>query len=162
MTTSELEKRIQGLEDIEEIKQLQVRYVNCVITNKWDELVDCFSKDGSFSAHAGDAKGKEAIKKLFLEDISLNHIGLEGLFAVHPIIKVDGDKAEGSWLLYIQFALPRKLKFKIQQLPTNDAPDWLQGYYDMKYVKEDGKWKISYLKYRTRLISPMPGNSSNR
>jgi hypothetical protein len=41
------------------------------------------------------------------------------------------------------------------ELSTDDAPDWLHGYYDMEYVREDGKWKISYLKFRTRLWSPV-------
>jgi hypothetical protein len=161
MTLEELNKRLSTLEDIEEIKQLQAHYVNCVITTKWDDLVDCFSENGVFNAHAGVARGKKAIKKLFVEEISKNHIGKEGLFAVHPIITVDGDKAKGSWLLYIQYALPRKLETKLTQLPTNDAPDWLQGYYDMKYIKEDGKWKISYLKFRGRLLSPIPNKSGN-
>jgi hypothetical protein len=159
MTSNSLGKRIQVLEDIEEIKQIQAHYVNCVINTRWDELADCFTENGLFSANAGDAKGKDAIKKLFTEEISKVHIGKEGLFLVHPIIKVDGDKAEGSWLLYIQFSLPRKLPIKIKPLNTSDTPDWLQGYYDMKYSKEDGKWKISYLKFTTRLWSPRPGEN---
>jgi hypothetical protein len=155
MKLNSLENRVQILEDIEEIKQLHVHYVNCVITTKWDELAECFSKSGTFDAHAGTATGREAIKKFFAEKVSNNHIGKEGLFAVHPIITVDGDKAKGSWLLYIQFALPRKLKDKMAELPTDDAPDWLHGFHEMDYVKEDGKWKISYLKFRCRLWSPM-------
>lgn len=157
MKSNSLESRIQVLEDIEEIKQIQLRYVNCLINTAWDELVECFSRDGCFSAHAGDARGKEAIKKIFTEKLSENHIGQEGIFAVHPIITVDGDKATGSWLLYTQFALPRKLKSIPPQFVTNDAPDWIQGYYSMEYVREDGKWKISNLKYRTRIWSPVSG-----
>ena len=157
MASDSLESRIQILEDIEEIKQLQARYVNFLIDTRWDELVECFSENGCFSAHAGDARGKEAIKKLFIGEISNNHIGKEGIFVVHPIVTVDGDKATGSWLLYTQYALPRKLKSKPPQFATNDAPDWIQGYYNMEYVREDGKWKISNLRYRTRLWSPMPG-----
>jgi len=150
-----MDKRLRILEDIEEIRKLQVHYVNCLINTKWDELTECFSKNGMFSAHAGDARGKKAIKELFIKDISNNHIGQEGLFAVHPIISVDGDKAKGSWLLYIQIAQPRKFKIKPPFLSTNDAPDWMQGFYEMEYIRENGQWKISYLKWRMRLISPM-------
>jgi hypothetical protein len=154
MKSGSLESRIQNLEDIEEIKQIQYQYVNSLILNKWDELVECFSENGVFNVHAGSATGKEAIKKIFVEKLAVNHIGKEGLYIVHPIIKVDGDKAKGSWLLYTQFALPRKLKIKLPELPTDDAPDWFQGYYENEYVRENGKWKISNLKYRTRLMSP--------
>lgn len=155
MKLGSLESRIQNIEDIEEIKQLQAQYINCVITTNWDEITECFTENGTFDVHAGIAKGKKAIKKIFVEKLSENHIGKEGLFIVHPMIKVNGDKAKGSWLLYTQFARPRKLKNKLPELPTDDAPDWFQGYYDMEYIKEDGEWKIDYLKYRTRLVSPM-------
>lgn len=156
MTLEELEKRLRTLEDIEEIKQLQVRYVNCLTTTEWDELVDCFAENGVVDLHAGLARGKEAIAKLFKDKISKTHVGLEGNFVVHPIISVEGDKAKGSWLLYIQFSLPHKMQPKPAILPTDDAPDWMQGYYDMEYIREDGKWKISLLKWRRRLLSPRP------
>jgi len=77
MKSDSLESRVQILEDIEEIKQLQAHYVNCVITTKWDELTECFSEKGTFDAHAGSATGRKAIKKLFVEKISENHIGKE-------------------------------------------------------------------------------------
>ena len=157
MDLEDLGKRLEALKDIEEIKQLQAHYVNCVITTRWDELAECFSENGTFDAHAGSATGRKEINKLFKEKISDNHIGKEGLFIVHPIITIDGNKAKSSWLLYIQFAQPRKLEDKMAELPTNDAPDWLHGYYENEYVKEDGKWKISYLKFRNRLTSPMQG-----
>ena len=109
MTTEELEKRIKVLEDIEAIKQLHYTYVNCLITANWDGVVACFSEDGVVDLHAGLARGKKEIAKLFREEISRFHIGQEGLFVIHPIVKVEGDKAKGNWLLYIQFALPRKM-----------------------------------------------------
>jgi hypothetical protein len=157
MASESLESRIQKLEDIEEIKQLQVHYVNSFIKTDWDEVIECFAENGTFNAHAGSATGRAALNKFFKDRDHRNHIGKEGLFVVHPIIQVDGDKAKGSWLLYIQYALPRKLKVKMAELPTDDAPDWLQGYYENEYVREEGKWKISYLKFRCRLWSPVSG-----
>jgi hypothetical protein len=161
MSQEELEKRIQILEDIEEIKQLQIRYVNCFTTTRWDDLTDCFSENGIVDIESGFVRGKKGIKKHYKEKVAMNHIGQEGNFVVHPVITVDGDKAKGSWLLYIQFAQPRKLKSRPQNFATDDAPDWWQGYYEMEYVKEDGRWKIGLLKIRPRLWSPMPGRSSN-
>jgi hypothetical protein len=43
MTLEEIEKRLRVLEDIEQIKQLQNRYLNCVMFTKWDEIMDCFT-----------------------------------------------------------------------------------------------------------------------
>ena len=148
-----LEERIQRLEDIEEIKQLQVHYINCLILSDFDACLECFSEDGVLDIHAGRAEGKQAIKELYDREIQYVHIGKEGLHEIHPIIKVDGDKATGSWIMYIHYALPRKLDPIPTILSSPDAPDWLQGFHDMEYVRENGKWKISYLKWRYRLMS---------
>jgi hypothetical protein len=98
MKSGSIESRMQNLDDIEEIKQLQAHYLNSFITNKWDEVSGCFAENGTFDAHAGCVTGKTALNTFFKEKASRNHIGKEGLYAVHPIIKVDGDKAKGSWL----------------------------------------------------------------
>jgi hypothetical protein len=154
MTLNYLEKRIQVLEDIEEIKQLQLHYVNYLTTTRWDELIDCFSDDAVVALDSGSARGKKEITAHFKGKVASNHIGQEGNFVVHPIVSVDGDKARGNWLLYIQNAQPRKLKSRPQMLATDDAPDWMQGYYDMEYIRQNGHWKISLLKWKCRLLSP--------
>jgi len=154
MTLEEFEKRLRTLEDIEEIKQLQAHYVNCLTTTEWDELIDCFVENAVVDLHSGFARGKEAIAELYKEKISITHIGMEGNFVVQPIISVEGDRAKGSWLLYIQFSLPHKMRVAPAMTAEEDAPDWMQGFYEMEYVRENGKWKISSLKWRRRLRSP--------
>jgi hypothetical protein len=151
-----LEKRVKVIEDIEEIKKLQLRYVNALTTVDWDEVVDCFAEDGVADLTNGRAKGKEQLYSLFREKISGMHQGLEGNFVVHPIVEVEGDRARGSWLLYIQFCRPRPLPQKFLAMIGNETPDWMQGYYEMEYVREKGKWKISLLRWRRRLLSPRP------
>jgi hypothetical protein len=155
MTLQELEQRIQTLEDIEEIKKLQTFYVNCLTLANWEDLINCFTDDALLDIPSGLGRGKAALSKIFKEGTARYHIGQEGNFLVHPIISVDGDKAKGSWLLYEQYPQPRKLIPMIDLLKVEDAPDWMQGYYDMEYKKVDGKWKISYLKWRCRLLSPL-------
>jgi hypothetical protein len=155
MNIEELEKRIRVLEDIEEIQKLHYRYVNGLTVSNIDEMVPCFSQDGIVDIHAGLAKTPEERIKIFKKLLTENHIGKEGNFVVHPVISVNGDKATGSWLLYMQFAQPRKMNPRPTIFTTDDAPDWMQGLYDVEYVRENGVWKISYLKIRVRLISPM-------
>jgi hypothetical protein len=155
MNLEELEKRLVILEDIEDIKKLQARYINCLTTTNWDDLLECFTEDAVIDIKS-KTRGKQELTKLFKEVFSKNHVGLEGNFLVQPIISVEGDKAKGNWLLYIQFSQPRKLDHKIDEISYSgdEAPDWMQGYYDMEYIKVDGKWRISYLKWRCRLWSP--------
>lgn len=154
MTLEELEKRVKILEDTEEIKTLQIQYVNSLTQAKWNDVIDCFSDDAVVDLHAGLCHGKAEFSKLFKETINLTHIGQEGNFVVHPMISVNGDTAKGSWLLYLQFSQPRKLNPIPTILATDQAPDWMQGYYEMEYKRVDEKWKISMLKWRCRLITP--------
>ena len=154
MTLEEIEKRLRVLEDTEEIRKLQARYVNSLSTIEWDELVDCFAEDGVVDLHTGIVRGKKEIEKFFKEKIAVTHIGMEGNFVVHPIISVEGDRATASWLLFTYFSMPHKIQIAPALTAEEDAPEWMSGYYDMEYVKENGTWKISLLKWRNRLRSP--------
>jgi hypothetical protein len=155
VTLAELEHRVKVLEDIEEIKKIQIRYVNSLLKVEFENLADCFAEDAILDLHAGTVKGKKEILKLFKDKLSAQHIGQEGEFMVHPVIEVDGDHGKASWLLYLQWAQPRKLVHKPGLLDREDAPDWAQGFYDAEYVREKGNWKISRLRWRCRLISPL-------
>ena len=154
MNLEEMEKRLRTLEDIEEIRKLQAQYVNCLTTLQWDELVDCFTEVGVVDLHSGTARGKKEIEKFFKEKITLTHIGMEGNFVVHPIITIEGDTAKASWLLFTYFSMPHKIQIQPALTAEEDAPEWMHGYYDMEYAKENGVWKISLLKWRGRLRSP--------
>jgi hypothetical protein len=122
----------------------------------------CFSQNGVVDIHAGKAKTPEERKQIFKKLTSEHHIGQEGNFMVHPDISVSDDKATGSWLLYLQFAQPRKMDPRPTIFTTDDAPDWMQGFYAVEYVRENGGWKISRLQYRCRLISPLATMIGNK
>ena len=81
---------------------------------------------------------------------------MEGNYVLHSIISVDGNKAKGNWLLYTMFSQPHKIQIRPATTADEDAPDWMQGYNEMEYVRENGKWKISLLRWRRRLLSPRP------
>jgi hypothetical protein len=150
MNLEDLGKRIVILEDIEQIKQVQTRYVNYLITNRWDELLDLFDDDGAVELESyGLHKGKAALEKEFKGRVARGHTGHEGDYVVHPLISVDGDTAKGSWLLYLQKQFPHKIANGLDI-------DWTQGFYEVDYVKRNGKWKISLLKFKARLSSPRP------
>ena len=74
----EIEKRLESVEkelhlykDTEEVKKLHYRYVNSLIKNNWDNLLDCFSENciadfGQGSEVGRIYEGKAAITKLLL------------------------------------------------------------------------------------------------
>jgi hypothetical protein len=144
MDLKEIEKNLRVLMDIEEIKKLQAYYIARINPPKWDEIKGCFSKDAVFDTYAGRVRGIDLIEKILTVNISQLHKGQFSAFIVQPYIEVDGDKARASWGLVE--LLPNDLKMPFM-LP--DAPNWVYGPYEMEYVRENGKWKISYLKWRS-------------
>jgi len=143
-----LEKRVRVTEDINEIKQLQRRYVNALMCTEWDDAVDCFAQKAKIDVYLHKpVRGKAAIDKWFKEELSITHAGKEGDIVIHPIISVNGDKAKGKWLLYMMYFYPR----------TGQSLFWVQGFYDMEYVRENGKWKINLMKWSERLGLPGSG-----
>jgi ketosteroid isomerase-like protein len=144
---TEAERRITINEDIEQIKQLHIRYMNALTFVKWDDVIDCFAEDSSLDVQFGGLiKGKAKIARFFKEMLSQIHIGKEGIFAIHPQITVDGDRAKGNWLMYIMYADYR----------TWQSRYWIQGIYDAEYVRVKGNWKFSHLQWRPRLEPPGP------
>ena len=152
MTLEEMEKRLRLLEDVEEIKQLNEYYVQYFNPPVWGKIEQCFSKDAVLDVHAGTVKGREEIRKLLTENVSQIHAGVDEYFVVHPRISVSGDKAKGSWLLVELIAKPRKYPFKLPFLPSDYVPDWISGYQEVEYVREDGKWKISLMHWRATIF----------
>jgi hypothetical protein len=95
-----LESKVKVIEDIQEIQQLQVRYVNALMCTEWDDAADCFAENARIDVYLHQlVTGKAAIVKWFKEELSKTHAGKEGDVCIHPIISVDGDSAKGKWLL---------------------------------------------------------------
>jgi hypothetical protein len=143
-----LERQIRTLVDIEEVKKLHYRYVNSLTFAEWDEVIDCFAENAVTDlGPPGVVKGKANIARLFREGISGAHGRGEGSIVVHPIITVEGDKAKGNWLIYLLNV----------DLETKEPTGWVLGEYNVDYVKEAGKWKFGFMKWRERLSSGKPG-----
>jgi ketosteroid isomerase-like protein len=62
---SDLERRIQTLEDTEEIKKLKARYWYYVDNKQWDNLADCYVEDVVFeSPQLGKMEGRDFIARV--------------------------------------------------------------------------------------------------
>jgi ketosteroid isomerase-like protein len=143
-----LEEELRVVRDIEAIRQLQYRYINGLAFTDWDSLLDCFADDAVFDVGpAGVYKGTEQIRRRFTDVIMKGHHGTDGVFLAHPIISVEGDKANGSWLLYW---------LTMYEL-TGQALFWAQFTYDIDYARVNGQWKISVLRFRHRIGPLGPG-----
>jgi hypothetical protein len=153
---AETKKRLKIVEDIEEIKQLTAKYINCICFGKFDlygDFMDTFfSKNMNYDlaklSHPevppSIVKGKAELKK-FIEMLFKSHAGKnEATYVVHPLITVDGDKAKGTWTLYINYRYFR----------TGQPMYWVQTIFEPEYERENGRWKFSKIKARERLGIP--------
>ena len=142
MTLEELEKRVQALEDVEEIKKLHQRYIDLMDHLRYEEVLDLFTEDATSEVrNFGVKKGRKEMAEIYLGMLAEKRGSerFDAHMAIEPDIRVVGNTAKGTWLIYIFFSKP-----KIQ---------WVQGKNECEYRKENGVWKISKLKFSRTLAS---------
>ena len=127
---TELERRIQVLEDIEAIKRLKAKYWHCVDGKDWDGLGDCLAEDFVFdNPHLGVMEGRDYVVKVLkkiMKDVTTSHQGHT------PEIDIISEAvAVGRWALNDRVETPDKGFFSGR------------GIYQEEYIKVDGRWKIS-------------------
>jgi ketosteroid isomerase-like protein len=137
----ELEKRIEKIENLEALKNLHRQYIYYVNSQQWDKVIDCFTEDAiaDIGMH-GSHKGTAELTELFTIKIArVNEKWNGGHFVTQPIVSVEGDTAKGCWMLYI-------CVFDAETV-SGQTLKWIQGRHDCEYIKRQGQWKISYIKY---------------
>lgn len=142
MNLEELVKRVQAIEDLEEIKKLHQKYIDLMDKLRYKEVLDLFVEDASVEVRNwGVLKGKEGLTEVYINRLGRRKERSEGHFVVEPDITVEGDSARGTWLLYMLFSKP--------------AGEWVQGRNEAEYIKVGGKWKIKSMKFtRTNASKP--------
>ncbi|MBN1189072.1 MAG: nuclear transport factor 2 family protein [Dehalococcoidales bacterium] len=142
MSIEDLEKRVQAIEALEKIKKLHQSYINLMDNLKYEEVLDLFTSDATVEIrNSGVKKGRKEMSEVYIGVLARNRgdTRLEGHMAIEPDIEVNGDTAEGTWLIYMLFSRP--------------SIQWVQGKNECTYRKENGVWKISKLKFTRTLAS---------
>lgn len=143
MDLEKLIEKVQELSDIEEIKKLHREYIASIDKLETDRVPDMFADDASAEIQdSGVIRGKKAIRELYTQGYLSQRKGrTDGHLCGEPIITVNGDKARGHWTVYIFFSDP--------------SVQWTRGENHCEYVKIDGQWKFSKLKFvRTSASHP--------
>lgn len=154
-----LEKRVGELEhalgveqDVNAIRRLQYAYGYFIDKSQYDEVVDLFSDDGEVWFLGGIYKGKEGVRRLYIDRFRVqftdNHNGPRyGWLLDHPqlqmIINVAPDRRTAN-------VRGRSMMQAGTHETTNDQNQrqwWEGGVYENEYVREDGVWKIKRLAY---------------
>ncbi|MGD9240685.1 MAG: nuclear transport factor 2 family protein [Desulfobacterales bacterium] len=136
-----LEKQVQTLQDLEEIRTLQRAYGYYLEHWMADEITDLFSDgpDVSLTLAAGTYLGKDGVKKYFTTTKPNNEF-LHQVMQLAGIVKVDpdGKTAKGRWSGFGAVAVPHE---------NGVREIFMGGIYGGEYVKEDGVWKFKKLRF---------------
>jgi hypothetical protein len=104
-------------------------------------------------ADHGVYKGKEGVRRFYIDLIKGGKdrkprpgvlaicMQMQGVITVEP----DGKTAEGRWQTWLCEA---------KQYGAFPRQEWLHGYYENKYIKEEGKWKFLKLHWNNTFCSP--------
>ncbi len=158
-TLEELQARIQRLDDIKQIEQLQKIYGYYQDYGEWQKIVDLFAdNDPSVEeADRGVYKGKEGVRRYYVDLLGGGPSRpqrpgwLSILFQLQGVVTVnaDGKTAMGRWYGMGMEAKP------IASLHEGELRQtWINGVYENEYVKEDGKWKIKKLHFNLTFRTP--------
>ena len=156
MTLEELEKQVQLAEDIQEIEHLQKMYGYYFDTQQWQKIVDLFSDDTESVeiVDHGVLYGKKGVEKIYLNTIGAMDRGPRAPWVAFIVMQIgavidvapDGKSAQGRWQTWL---------FESKPYGAYPRQEYLHGYYENKYVKENGKWLFSKLHWNNTFCSPV-------
>jgi len=141
----DLGRRVQVLEDLEEIKKLHQKYINLMDNLRYEQVLELFTEDAIVEIrNYGIRRGRKEISEVYIGILAKKRGDkrYDGHMAVEPDIRITGNTANGSWLIYMLFSKP--------------SIQWVQGMNECEYRKERGEWSISRLKL-TRIVASDPG-----
>lgn len=152
----ELEREVFRLSAIEEIRRLHHIYGYYTDENMGAEIVDLFTEDGELSLLGGIYRGKESLRRFYVEGVKLvygveeanrfpdhlmvDHTVLQDVITVAP----DGQTAEGRFRALQQIA----------RHPDRHA--FSGAVWENDYVHVDGVWKIRRVRFCLSWLWPYP------
>jgi hypothetical protein len=142
MNLEELAKRVQAIEDLENIKKLHQKYIDLMDNLRYPEVLSLFTEDASVEIrNSGVLQGKAGLTDIYINKLGRRTARSEGHFVIEPDVTIDGDTARGTWLVYMLFSQP--------------DVQWVQGRNEAEYIKVNGIWKIKSMKFtRTNASKP--------
>lgn len=149
---AQIEAEVDRVADASAIKRLQRAYGYYVDQALWDEVADLFTADGTIElgldgVYVGRERIRQYLYRLGKNRRGLAHGELNDHLQVQPVITVapDGMSARGRWRAVL---MTGKL---------GESAAWGEGPYEVRYVKQDGRWKIADLRWYQTFIVPYEG-----
>ena len=113
------------------IRELKYRYCYAVDRLDTEALLEVFTEDVAFELGIyGEGTGHDGVRE-YMDWYEEHYPGVRAHQVVHPLIDVDGDRAEGRWYYLVLYERP------------DGSFELGQGTYDDRYRRVDGAWKIA-------------------
>jgi hypothetical protein len=149
---AQIQQQAQQVKDANAIKRLQRAYAYYLEEGMWDEVANLFADSASIElARDGVYRGKTRIRD-YLYAIGKDLPGLrEGQLNEHlivmPVVTVaaDGQTAKGRW------------RDIVLQGQLGEHAELGEGPYENEYVKENGVWKFSKVRWQQAILVPYKG-----
>lgn len=125
---SDLEQRVQRLEDLAEIGQLRARYCQLLDDQEWEALAQLFTEDGEFHG-IGSAKGRAELAAFYAR-VHAASFDAWWHFSTNETVEWHGDHATGETYLY-------------QPCVMDGTAYVAAGRYRDEFVKHDDRWYFS-------------------
>lgn len=139
--SEQLEARLQRLEDLVEINQLFIDYIDHLDSGDAEAYASLFAEEGEIIlGPGGRAKGHEAIAELITKVVE-GKVGNAFHIVSSPIVKLDGDEARASVMWTV-----------IEKDEAGKPYVTLMGRHFDRLIREHGRWRI--LKRSGRLDIP--------
>ena len=151
---SALAKRVQILEDRDEIRCIIIAYGEYLDARDYAGYAGLFAKDGVWTGGFGSATGPAAIQTMLEKNLGKPEPGFVNKSSFHQVttevIDVDGDKAtaRSRYMFYTA-------------TPENRPNALLAGRYVDQFVRENGNWKIK-ARVSHGVVPWRDGNDPNR
>ena len=145
LLNSDLQARIERLEDLEAIKHLKALYCEiCDDDHNPDRIVQIFTEDCVWEgAGIGRAEGHSGLRTLF--EGFQKAMSFSQHMAMNPRIELDGSTARATWDFLGPFT------FRVPDSPSGKTR-WQVARYVEEYAKVDGAWKIHRLNVSGRVV----------
>lgn len=150
-----LARRVDTLEDVNDIRKLHYAYGYYIDVCQYDEVVQLFARDGEVVFLSGLYRGHEGIARLYKSwfqqfftqgrpgpeyGFLLDHFQMQDIITVAP----DRRTAKGRFRCLLAGGNHQSRTYKPEGLPQQF---YEAGLYENDYVREDGVWKIRRLDY---------------
>jgi hypothetical protein len=156
MTASDLPP-LERLEALEQIRTLKARYCRFIDTKQWQALRGLFSSGARFEGFGSAPDGSDAdafvagVSSRLAQAVSTHHCHTPEIVLLTPT------RARGVWAMQDHLQWPHAIA--LRELP--DATGFVgSGHYEEEYVREEGQWKMAFLRLSRLRIDPLPAGTA--